>query len=61
MDYAVRVKDVIAAEREEAPAGPVAEGFLERMLDDEDRRLAPMANPNPQPPRPAQQQVTHEY
>ena len=43
MDYAVGVKDAIAAEREEAPAGPVAEGFLERLLDEEDRRLAPWA------------------
>ncbi|MGA0122585.1 MAG: deoxyguanosinetriphosphate triphosphohydrolase [Gaiellales bacterium] len=37
------MKDVALPEREEAPAGPVAEGFMERMLADEERRLAPWA------------------
>ena len=37
------VKEPITAEREEALAGPVAEGFRERMLREEDARLVPWA------------------
>ena len=37
------MKEPITAEREEALAGPVAEGFRERMLREEDARLAPWA------------------
>jgi len=37
------VTDLSPAERDEALSGPVADGFLERMLREEDARLAPWA------------------